>query len=163
MIESESQEFIVGSFPLVYKQASLENKVEKLTKLIKQNKTLEGLSLSYPSYIFLPRVQSVITIASQVLDLENDQFVDELILGFMFSSCVTNDSGTKFKFVEYLEKAIHTQLVKFNSLKSFRYHTYILHLFLYQNESKLQDIEINSKSQSDDVISIISWCSTIKN
>lgn len=50
--ESENQEFVEGSFPLVYKQIILENRVEKLTKLIKPNQTLESISLLYPSLIF---------------------------------------------------------------------------------------------------------------
>lgn len=48
----ETQEFIEGNFPLDYKQVSHGNKVEKLTKLIKLNQTLEGISLPYPSHIF---------------------------------------------------------------------------------------------------------------
>jgi hypothetical protein len=55
-IEYESEEFIKGSFPLVYKKTSLENKVEELTKIIKPNQTIEWISLPYPSHIFYPRV-----------------------------------------------------------------------------------------------------------
>lgn len=70
--ETKSQEFVEENFPLIYKKTSLENIVEKLTKLIKSNQTLEGISLPYPNHIFQPKVQFAITIISQVLILEYD-------------------------------------------------------------------------------------------
>ena len=64
--EFEYQEFIEGSFTLMYKQMSSEVKTEKLSKLIKPEQTLDGLSLPYPNHIFIPRVQFAITTVSQV-------------------------------------------------------------------------------------------------
>ena len=52
----EYQTFIEGSFPLVYKKMSLDNKVDKLTKLVKLNQTLEGVNMPYPRQIFQPMV-----------------------------------------------------------------------------------------------------------
>ena len=49
---SEYQAFIEGSFLLVYKQMSLENKVDKLTKLVKSNQTLEDVNMRYLHQIF---------------------------------------------------------------------------------------------------------------
>lgn len=37
----KGQQFIKGSFPLVYKQMSLESQVDKLAKLMKLKQTLE--------------------------------------------------------------------------------------------------------------------------
>ena len=82
---SEHQEFIERSFTLMYKQMSFEVKTKKLSKLIKPEQTLYGLSLPFPSQIFIPRVESTITIVSQVLGPANDQYVDELTLGLLFS------------------------------------------------------------------------------
>ena len=64
-----------------------------------------------------------ITIISQVLGLENDQSIDELTLGLLFTICVPDElvQVPKFNFVEYLGKAIHIQLLNFNSMRSFRY------------------------------------------
>lgn len=53
---SEGQEFTKESFPLVYKQMNLENRVDKLTKLVKPNQTLEGIIMPYPNHIFHPKV-----------------------------------------------------------------------------------------------------------
>ena len=130
---SKGEEFIEGNFPLVYKQMSLENRVNKLTKLVKPNQILEGITMPYPSHIFQSKVQSTIAIINQVLSVENDQVIDDLILGFIFSICVPNESVLvpKDNLAEYLEKLIHTQLVNFNSLRSFRYQTYLLNVFLF--------------------------------
>lgn len=84
-IGPECQEFIEGSIPLLYKQMSLEIKVEMLKILIKPKQTLEALSSPYPSHIFFPKFQFVITIVCQVLGMENDQSIYELILGFIYS------------------------------------------------------------------------------
>ena len=64
--------------------------------------------MPYPHQIFQPMVQFSITIISQVLGLENDQSVDELTLGFLFTFCVLNEfvQVPNFNFVEYLAKTI---------------------------------------------------------
>ena len=53
---SEGQQFIEGSFPLVYKQMSPKSRIDKLAKLMKLNQTLEGITMPYPTYIFQSKV-----------------------------------------------------------------------------------------------------------
>lgn len=86
--------------------------------------------------------------------------VDELTLEFLFSIYVLDESVAipKFNFAEYFEKSIRTQLVNLNSLRSFRYQAYLLHLFLYQNDSKFHDIE----TVLDDATTIVAWSLDIR-
>lgn len=49
---SEYQAFIEGSFTLVYKKMSLEYRVDKLSKFVKTNHTLEGLNIPCPCQAF---------------------------------------------------------------------------------------------------------------
>ena len=101
-----------------------------------------------------------ITIISQVLGLENDQSIDELTLGLLFSICVPDESVPvpRFKFVEYLEDLIHIQLLNFNSMRSFRYQAYLLNLFMSQNDLNFQDIQAFLEAETIH----ISWLSTIR-
>ena len=48
----EYQAFVKGNFPLVYKKMSLENMVDKLSKLVKPNQNLECVNIPYLFQIF---------------------------------------------------------------------------------------------------------------
>lgn len=106
--ESKSQQLSEEGIIVTFQQMSLEVKTTKLNKLLKFEKSLDGLSLAYPSHIFTPRVQYMITMVSQVLSLDNDQSVGEVALGFLLSIYHSKNSLViKFKFVEFLAEEIH--------------------------------------------------------
>lgn len=48
---SKYQTFIEGSITLVYKKMSLENKVDRLNKLVMKNQPLEDINFPYPHEI----------------------------------------------------------------------------------------------------------------
>lgn len=69
---------------------------------------------------------------SQVLGLYDGKSVAEVILGFLLSIFPSDDSHiSKFKFIEFLSKAIYFHLVNFHTLKYCRYPTYLMHLFFF--------------------------------
>lgn len=67
---------------VVYHQMIHKSRVKYLLKLIKLGQEITHKSLPYPTSIFNLKLLSIITILSQVLGLENDWFVNEVILGF---------------------------------------------------------------------------------
>lgn len=105
-------------------------------------------------------ISVIISIISQNLSLENDQFASKLIFGFLFAICVPDElaQAPKFNFVEYLARAIHTQFLKFKSMRSFRYQAYLLKLFMFQNDSNFQ--EFQAFCENEDIL--FYWPSIIK-
>jgi hypothetical protein len=66
-----------------------------------------------------------------ILGENDDLTVDEFVLGIMVSIFpITTKPITKFNYAQFLADQIHYQLSEFESLRSFRYQSYLVHLFL---------------------------------
>ena len=66
----------------LYKNCKIEVRCKFLSNILKVGQTLEGLFLPYNVSIFKDEVQLVMSMASQVLGLDDDKHVNEVILGF---------------------------------------------------------------------------------
>jgi hypothetical protein len=80
------------------------------------------------------KVQWVFSLLSQVLGLDNEKYVGKVMFGFLLTF-FKSESGLSvhINFDKFLVDTIHKQLVNFHSLRHFRYHTYLLKLFLASN------------------------------
>ena len=90
---------------------------------------------------FKEQVQHVVIIISQILGLESDRVVNEVMFGILLS--MYSYSESKFNFAQYLLEAIHEQLVKFCTVKYFKYLTWLMHLFVYYNNDEFQHLNKN--------------------
>ena len=142
---SESQNY----FPLneenlmsTYCQLSLELRVDFLSKFIKPSQYFSYESLSFPTSIFNCEVQFVVTILSQILGLENDRSINEIIIGFLVTMCsIEENQAPQLQVVEFLDEAIHVQLVFIDTLTHFRYQAYIMHLFFHFNHEHFPELQ----------------------
>ena len=83
----------------------------------------------------------VMSLVSQILDLDNDIHIGEVILGFLLSISSIDPKSHLihcFNLDEYLAEVIHVQLVEFPKVRFFRYQSYLLNMLLCCNVSELQ-------------------------
>ena len=125
----------------LYKNCKTKVKCQFLSNILKFGQSLEGLFLPYNVNIFKDEVQFVMSIAGQVLVLDDDTHVNEVILGFLLSIGSTDHESNSvhcFNLDEYLAEVIHTQLVEFPKVRFLRYQSYLLNMLLCSNVLKLQ-------------------------
>jgi hypothetical protein len=95
--------------------------------------------------IMVIEVQWVCSILSQVLGLYNDKYVVEVMLGFMLAFFQSESSQSVcISFDRFIADNIHKQLVNFQSLRHFRYYTYLLKTFLETNKREFPEAEFMS-------------------
>ena len=71
-------------------------------------------------------LQLIMSMFSHVMGLENDQGINESFLGFL----VALSKSIKFNFPKFIVESMHEQLTNFNTLKSFKYQSYLMYLIL---------------------------------
>ena len=91
--------------------------------------------------IMVIEVQWVFSLLSQVLGLNNEKYVDEVMLGFLLTF-FKSESGMSvyISFDQFLVDNIHIQLVNFRSLRHFKYYTYLLRIFLETNKREFFEV-----------------------
>ena len=115
----------------LYKNCETEVRCQFLSNIFKVGQSLEGLFFPYNVIIFKDEVQLVMSMASEVLGLDDDKHVNKVILGFFLSIGYTDHESNSvhcFNLDEYLSKVIHTQLVEFPKVRFFRYQSYLLNM-----------------------------------
>ena len=120
----------------LYKNCRTEVRCHFLSSILKDGQSLEGLFLPYSVNIFKDEVQLVMSLASQILGLDDDTHINEVILGFLLSISSINPkshSSHFFNLDEYLAEVIHAQLVEFLKVRFFRYQSYLLNMFMCSN------------------------------
>jgi len=84
------------------------------------------------SSLFPEIPRKIISMIYAIFGKDKDLVVDEFVLGLMASICVfATKSLIKFNYDQFLADQIHYQLLEFESLRSFRYQSYLVHLFLF--------------------------------
>ena len=76
------------------------------------------------------------SLVSQILGLDNDNQINEVILGLLLSvgSFDPESHSTRcFNLDEYLAEVIHTQLVEFPKVRFFRNQSYLQNMMLCSN------------------------------
>jgi len=68
---------------------------------------------------------------SKILVYNHDKAIDETILGFLASIChPTKLPFSKYDDAKFMAEIIHLQLINYNSLKTFRYYSYLVYLII---------------------------------
>jgi hypothetical protein len=90
-------------------------------------------------------VQWVCSLLSQNLGLDNDKYVVEVMIGFLFTFFKSKSSmSICISFDQFLADNIHKQLVNFFSLRHFICYTYMLRIFLETNKREFLEAEFVS-------------------
>jgi hypothetical protein len=124
----------------VYREFPSEVKSLFLQTIVKPEHISESLSLPISVNIMVIEVQWVCSILSQILGLDNDKYVVEVMLGFLLSFFQSESSqSVRISFDRFIDDNIHKQLVNFQSLRHFRYYTYLLKTFLEINKREFHE------------------------
>jgi hypothetical protein len=119
----------------VYRECPSEVKTLFLQTIVKPEHHYESLSLPINVSVMVIEVQWACSVLSKILDLDNDKFVVEVMLGFMLTFFLSESSQSVcINFEEFIADNMHQQLVNFNSLRHFRYYTHLLRMFLEMNK-----------------------------
>ena len=135
--ESLNEPFLVE----MYKNCETEVRCQFLSNILKEGQSLEGLFLPYNVNIFKKYVQLVMSLACQILGLDDDIHISEVVLGFLLRmSSINSESHLVhcFSLDEYFPEVIHVQLVVFPKGRFFKYQSYLLNMLLCSNVSELQ-------------------------
>jgi hypothetical protein len=62
---------------------------------------------------------------------------------------------TKFNYAQFLADKIHHQLLEFETLKSFRYQSYLVHLFLFSQAINFSHLELKIEDEIGNPVSVI--------
>jgi hypothetical protein len=100
---------------------------------------------------------------STILGKDNDLVVDEFVLGFVTSIFpFTTKPLTRFNYAQLLAGKIHHQLSEFESLGSFRYQSYLVHLFLFSQAIHFSRLGLKIEHEIDNPVLVIHWASLIR-
>jgi hypothetical protein len=86
-------------------------------------------------------VQWAFSLLSQILGLDSYKFVVEVMLGFLLTFFMSESSQSIcISFDKFIANNMHQQLLNFNSLRHFRYYTYLLRMFLESNKTEFPEV-----------------------
>jgi hypothetical protein len=115
------------------------------------------------SSLFPEIPRQIISMISMILGKDNDLVVDEFVLGNMISICpFTVKPLTKFNYAQFLADQIHHQLSEFETLRNFRYQSYLVHLFLFSQAFHFLHLGLKVEDEIGNPVSVIHWTSLIK-
>jgi hypothetical protein len=115
-----------------FRELKPEDRVSLLQSYLCKNLDVPTDNVVIESSLFPEIPRKIISMISIILGKDNDLVVDEFVLGIMVSICpITTKPMTKFNYAQFLVDQIHHQLSDFESLRNFRYQSYLVHLFLF--------------------------------
>jgi hypothetical protein len=120
----------------IYREFPPEVKTMFLQTIVKPEHHSENLSLPANVSVMVIEVQWTCSLLSQILGLDNDKFVVEVMLGFLLTFFMSESSQSVcVNFDKFIADNMHQQLIKFNSLRHFKYYTHLLRMFLECNKT----------------------------
>jgi hypothetical protein len=122
----------------IYRECLLKVKTLFLQTIVKHEHHSESLSLPTNVSIMIIEVQWACSLLSKILGLDNDNFVVEVMLGFLLI-CIFSSQSVCVSFDEFIAENIHQQLVNFSSLRHFRYYSHLLRMFLEYNKTEFPE------------------------
>jgi hypothetical protein len=156
-----SEPFEEEKLVAVYRECSPEVKALFLKTIIKPEHHSESLSLPMSVSVMVIEVQWACSILCQILGLDNDKYVVEVMLGFLLTIFQSESSQlVNISFDKFIANNVHKQLVNFQSLRNFRYYTYLVKMFLEtkkQSSPKKHSSQLNVKG-SQCLFSLIRLC-----
>jgi hypothetical protein len=121
----------------VYRECPPEVKNLLLQTIVKPEHISESLSLPMNVNIMVIEVQWACSILNKILGLDNDKYAVEVMLGFMLTFFQLESSqSVHISFEGFIVDNVHRQQVNFQSLRNFRYYTYLLKMLLETNKKE---------------------------
>ena len=112
-----------------------------MAKLLKPSVNETQDIFPYDLSSFLEPIQAILSLLSQILGLDSDQFVTEVMIGTLYLVRKSNEHKI-FIYEEFLVERITSQLEKFNnSGKIFRYQTLLMLIVINNNLQTLQQMQ----------------------
>jgi len=144
--------FSIDSLMEIYKKVTFPQRSKIFEIFLPENAELSRTNPPYPSSLFPEMIRQVVSIISCLLSYPNDQWVDEIILGFLSMFSTSEKPSIIFNYNEFLSKAIHDQFLKFSTEGYFKYPSVLLYLFLFHQKDKfrfqLQNLDEQCNPQS---------------
>jgi hypothetical protein len=145
LFSAESKPFKEEKLIMVYRECPLEVKDLFLQTIVKPEHLSKDLSLLMSVSVMAIEVQWVYSLLTQILGLDNDKNVVDVMLGFLLSFCQSESIQSVYiNFDKFIIDNIHKQLVNFESLKHFRYYTYLMKIFLETNKREFPEVAVIS-------------------
>lgn len=114
----------------IYQIISFSQRGHIFESILLENSELSRTNPPYPSAMFLDMSRQVISLVSFLLGYPNDQWVDEVIFGFLSAFSCKNPS-ILFNYSKFMFDAIHDQFLNFIVEGSFKHQSILIYLFLY--------------------------------
>jgi hypothetical protein len=115
------------------------------------------------SSLFLERQRQIISMISVILGKDDDQVIDNFFLGCLMSICpFTMKPLTKFNYAKFILDKIHYQLSKFETLRSFKYQSYLVHLFLFSQAIHFSHLGLKIEDEIGNLVLVIHWTYLLK-
>jgi hypothetical protein len=132
-----SEPFEEEKIVTVYRECPPKVKNLFLQTTVKPEQYFEILSLPMNVNSMVLEIQWAYSILSHILGIDNDKYVVEVILGFLLTFFQLESSQSFYiSFDKFIADNVHKQLVNFQSLRHFRYYTYLLKMFLETNKKE---------------------------
>jgi hypothetical protein len=82
---------------------------------------------------------------------DNDSTIYDIILGFILK--ITQSEI--FYYVKFLSDVIHEQFVQFQSLKCFRYQSYLIYFMIYYQSTHFEHLGLNRVDQRGNIFLVL--------
>ena len=128
---------------LLYRSQSTENKEKLLLENLKEKRLTEGPP--YPIEGLTATAIVAFSMISQALGLESSISVTEVHLGARIFLSQTQENGQieRTDFCKYLSERMDQELQDFQTTRTFRFQSYLIHLFLYQQFSFMSHLHLD--------------------
>jgi hypothetical protein len=115
-----------------FKELESKDIVSLLQSYLYTNLDVPGDDVVIQTNLFPETSRKIISMISMILgkvsDLKFDEFVLEILISIFH---ITSKPITKFNYAQFIADQIHYELSEFETLRSFRYQSYLVHLFLF--------------------------------
>ena len=119
----------------------------------------------YPVECFTASAMVAFSIISQVLGFETALVIRDIQLEALFYlvSLYEKDDKPHINFCETISDIMHQELSGFLTRRRFRHQAYLIHLFLHQQHSYLENFNLNLMGTDHQLRPVIEWCPKVRN
>jgi hypothetical protein len=145
----------------MYQKLYFPWRVQIFELFLPKNAQLPKKNPPYHSSIFSVKGNHVISSLCCLLGYYSNEWVDELILGFLSIFSIEEKATTQFNFSQFLANNIHENLFKFSTKGMFKYSSILAYMFIFFQAEKfpfsLQKLDQESNPQP-----VTSWTSLLR-
>lgn len=146
----------------LYNKLTFPQGAQIFESFLPKNVELPRTSPPYPASIFPEMSKKVISMVTRLLGYYTDQWVDEIVLGFLSTFAVCKQPSLLFNYSQFLANEIHEQLVNYKVEGVFKYQSFLVYLMLYYQEDKFK-FPLQKTDSEGNPWSVIHWTSLVRN